>query len=71
MTAGLQGLTGWTYHAAAGLVPLRDFLGALGDRVLPLDAVHPARGDAAVHAEPDLIHEVIGHGNLLVSPRFE
>ena len=33
VTAGLQPLTGWSYHCAAGLVPLRDFLGALGDRI--------------------------------------
>ena len=30
---GLRPLTGFRYHAAAGLVPLRDFYGSLGDGV--------------------------------------
>jgi phenylalanine-4-hydroxylase len=70
VTAGLQPLTGWSYHAAAGLVPLRDFLGALGDRVFH-STQYIRHGAMPLYTpEPDLIHEVIGHGNLLASPRF-
>jgi phenylalanine-4-hydroxylase len=70
VTAGLQPLTGWTYHAAAGLVPLRDFLGSLGDRVFH-STQYIRHGAMPLYTpEPDLIHEVIGHGNLLASPRF-
>jgi phenylalanine-4-hydroxylase len=70
VTAGLQPLTGWGYHAAAGLVPLRDFLGALGDRVFH-STQYIRHGAMPLYTpEPDLIHEVIGHGNLLASPRF-
>jgi phenylalanine-4-hydroxylase len=70
VTAGLQPLTGWSYHAAAGLVPLRDFLGALGDRIFH-STQYIRHGAMPLYTpEPDLIHEVIGHGNLLASPRF-
>jgi phenylalanine-4-hydroxylase len=70
VTAGLQPLTGWSYHAAAGLVPLREFLGALGDRVFH-STQYIRHGAMPLYTpEPDLIHEVIGHGNLLAGPRF-
>jgi phenylalanine-4-hydroxylase len=70
VTDGLQPLTGWSYHAAAGLVPLRDFLGALGDQVFH-STQYVRHGAMPLYTpEPDLIHEVIGHGNLLASPRF-
>jgi phenylalanine-4-hydroxylase len=70
VSAGLEPLTGWTYHCAAGLVPLRDFLGALGDRVFH-STQYIRHGAMPLYTpEPDLIHEVIGHGNLLASPRF-
>ena len=70
VTAGLQPLTGWSYHAAAGLVPLRDFLGALGDRVFH-STQYIRHGAMPLYTpEPDLIHEVVGHGNLLAAPRF-
>ena len=70
VTAGLEPLTGWSYHCAAGLVPLRDFLGALGDRVFH-STQYIRHGAMPLYTpEPDLIHEVVGHGNLLAAPRF-
>jgi phenylalanine-4-hydroxylase len=70
VTAGLQPLTGFIYHPAAGLVPLREFYGSLGDDIF--HSTQYIRHDAMplYTPEPDLIHEVIGHGNLLASPRF-
>jgi phenylalanine-4-hydroxylase len=70
VTDGLERLTGFGYHPAAGLVPLRQFLGALGDGIF--HSTQYVRHDAMplYTPEPDLIHEVIGHGNLLASPRF-
>ena len=68
--AGLEPLTGFRYDAAAGLVPLRDFLGALGDRIFH-STQYIRHGAVPLYTpEPDLIHEVIGHGNLLAAPRF-
>jgi phenylalanine-4-hydroxylase len=70
VTESLRPLTGFGYHPAAGLVPLRDFLGALGDGIF--HSTQYIRHDAMplYTPEPDLIHEVIGHGNLMAAPRF-
>jgi phenylalanine-4-hydroxylase len=70
VTAGLEPLTGFEYHPAAGLVPLREFYGSLGDRVFH-STQYVRHGAMPLYTpEPDLIHEVVGHGNLLASPRF-
>jgi phenylalanine-4-hydroxylase len=70
VTAGLQPLTGFKYHPAAGLVPLREFYGSLGDRIFH-STQYVRHGAMPLYTpEPDLIHEVVGHGNLLASPRF-
>lgn len=70
VTAGLKPLTGFTYHPAPGLVPLREFYGSLADHVFHSTQYvrHPSQ--PLYTPEPDVIHEVIGHGNLLASPRF-
>ena len=70
VSAGLEPLTGFRYVPAAGLVPLREFYEALGDQVFHSTQYirHPSL--PLYTPEPDLIHEVIGHGNLLASPRF-
>jgi phenylalanine-4-hydroxylase len=70
VTAGLAPLTGFHYVPAAGIVPVREFYGNLADREFHSTQYirHPS---APLYTpEPDLIHEVIGHGNLLASPRF-
>src|SRR4051794_1625860 len=66
----LAPLTGFRYLPAAGLVPLREFYGAL-------EAKHFYSTQYVRHAEvplytpePDIIHEVIGHGHLLATPTF-
>jgi phenylalanine-4-hydroxylase len=66
----LQPLTGWRYVPAAGLVPLDEFYGALADRVFHSTQYvrHPAV--PLYTPEPDIIHEVIGHGHLLATPTF-
>jgi phenylalanine-4-hydroxylase len=70
VTAGLEPLTGFRYHPAAGLVPLREFYGSLGDGIFH-STQYVRHGAMPLYTpEPDLIHEVIGHGNLLASPRF-
>ena len=70
VSASLEPLTGFRYVPAAGLVPLAEFYGSLADRTFHSTQYirHPA---APLYTpEPDLIHEVIGHGNLLASPEF-
>jgi phenylalanine-4-hydroxylase len=70
VSARLEPLTGFRYHPAPGLVPLRQFYGALEDGVFHSTQYvrHPSQ--PLYTPEPDVIHEVIGHGNLLASPRF-
>src|ERR671924_2198742 len=70
VTAKLEPLTGFRYHPAAGLVPLREFYGSLGDRIFH-STQYIRHGAMPLYTpEPDLIHEVVGHGNLLAGPRF-
>jgi len=62
--------SGWRYVPAAGLVDLRTFYAALGDRIFHSTQYvrHPAM--PLYTPEPDIIHEVIGHGHLLATPTF-
>jgi phenylalanine-4-hydroxylase len=66
----LKTLTGWSYDPAPGLVDLRTFYGSLAGRTfLSTQYVrHPS--EPLYTPEPDVIHEVMGHGNMLGSPRF-
>jgi phenylalanine-4-hydroxylase len=66
----LRPLTGFHYAPAAGLVPLREFYGSLSSRLFHSTQYvrHPAL--PLYTPEPDIIHEVIGHGHLLATPTF-
>jgi phenylalanine-4-hydroxylase len=70
VTDRLRPLTGFGYRPAAGLVPLRQFYGSLADRVFHSTQYVRHPSEPLYTPEPDIIHEVIGHGNLLASPRF-
>jgi phenylalanine-4-hydroxylase len=70
VTERLQPLTGFAYHPAPGLVALREFYGSLGDRVFHSTQYVRHPSEPLYTPEPDVIHEVIGHANLLASPRF-
>jgi phenylalanine-4-hydroxylase len=66
----LRPITGFYYVPAAGLVPLREFYGSLSERIFHSTQYvrHPAK--PLYTPEPDIIHEVIGHGHLLATPTF-
>ena len=70
VSARLEPLTGFRYVPAAGLVPLREFYGSLSNREFHSTQYlrHPA--EPLYTPEPDIIHEVIGHGHLLATPTF-
>ncbi len=70
VTARLRPLTGFEYHPAAGLVPLRQFYCSLADRVFHSTQYVRHPSEPLYTPEPDIVHEVIGHGNMLASPRF-
>jgi phenylalanine-4-hydroxylase len=70
VSAGLEPLTGFRFHPAAGLVPLDEFYGSLADRVFH-STQYLRHGSSPLYTpEPDIIHEVIGHGNLLADPQI-
>ncbi len=62
--------TGFTFDPAPGLVPLQQFYGSLADRVFHSTQYlrHPSQ--PLYTPEPDLVHEVIGHGVALAAPEF-
>ena len=69
VTAGLQRLTGFSYVPAAGIVPLEEFYGSLADGVFHSTQYLRHHAEPLYTPEPDLIHEVVGHGNLLADPQ--
>jgi phenylalanine-4-hydroxylase len=70
VSARLVTTSGWSYVPAAGLVDLRTFYAALGDRIFHSTQYvrHPAM--PLYTPEPDIVHEVLGHGHLLATPTF-
>lgn len=70
LTAVLEPITGFGYLPAAGLVPLREFYGALADRTFWATQYIRHHSVPLYTPEPDVIHEVIGHGNTLAEPRY-
>jgi len=70
VTSGLRPLTRFEYVPAAGIVPLEEFYGSLADR--RFHSTQYVRHHAAplYTPEPDLIHEVMGHGHLLADSQF-
>ena len=66
----MRPLTGFEYVPAAGIVPLDEFYGSLAERRFH-STQYVRHHDAPLYTpEPDLIHEVIGHGHLLADPQF-
>jgi phenylalanine-4-hydroxylase len=70
VSATLDGLTGYGYRPAAGLVPLREFYGSLADREFFSTQYVRHHSVPLYTPEPDVIHEVIGHGNTLAHKGF-
>ena len=70
VTARVRPLTGWRYIPAAGLVPLEQFYGRLAERAFHSTQYlrHPAV--PLYTPEPDIVHEVIGHGHLVATDTF-
>jgi phenylalanine-4-hydroxylase len=66
----LRPLTGFAYHPAPGLVPFDDFYGGLADSVFHSTQYIRHHAQPLYTPEPDLVHEVIGHGGLLAAPRL-
>jgi phenylalanine-4-hydroxylase len=66
----IEPVSGWRYLPAAGLVPLKQFYRTLADRRF-YSTQYVRHPEVPLYTpEPDIIHEVIGHGHLLATPTF-
>jgi phenylalanine-4-hydroxylase len=66
----IESLGGWRYLPAAGLVPLAQFYRSLADRRF-YSTQYVRHAEVPLYTpEPDIVHEVIGHGHLLATPTF-
>ena len=70
VTANLRPLSGFGYVPAAGIVALEEFYGSLADRTFHSTQYVRHHAAPLYTPEPDLIHEVIGHGHLLADPQL-
>jgi phenylalanine-4-hydroxylase len=70
VSAALEPLTGYRYHPAAGLVPLREFYGSFADGIFHSTQYIRHHSVPLYTPEPDSIHEIIGHANQIAAPRF-
>lgn len=68
--ARLRPLTGFGYRAVAGILPADEFFRALGDFIFPSTQYLRWEGSPLYTPEPDVIHEVMGHGNCLACPEL-
>ncbi|MDN5745561.1 MAG: phenylalanine 4-monooxygenase [Nocardioidaceae bacterium] len=66
----LAPLTGFGYRPAPGLVPLRDFYGSLADKSFWSTQYIRHPSVPLYTPEPDVLHEVVGHGNTLANSRY-
>jgi phenylalanine-4-hydroxylase len=63
-------LTGFHIRPVPGLVPVRDFYGALADRTF-LSTQYVRHHSVPFYTpEPDIVHEIVGHANMLASEAF-
>jgi phenylalanine-4-hydroxylase len=68
--ARLAELSGFHIRPVPGLVPTRDFYGSLADRTF-LSTQYVRHHSVPFYTpEPDIVHEIIGHGTMLASPRL-
>ena len=68
--AAVHALTGFHIQPVPGLVPAAEFYGALADRRFLSTQYIRHHSVPFYTPEPDIIHEIVGHGNMLGSQRF-
>ncbi|SCL31009.1 phenylalanine 4-monooxygenase [Micromonospora inyonensis] len=69
-SARLTALTGFRFRPAAGIVEMRDFYGSLADGLFQATQYIRHCSTPRFSPEPDMIHEVVGHGSALASDRL-
>ena len=68
--ARVHGLTGFHIEPVPGLVPTREFYGALAGRTFLSTQYIRHHSVPFYTPEPDIVHEIIGHANMLGNPVF-
>ncbi|HET9116485.1 MAG TPA: phenylalanine 4-monooxygenase [Pseudonocardiaceae bacterium] len=66
----VHGLTGFHINPVPGLVPTRSFYGSLATRTFLSTQYIRHHSVPFYTPEPDIIHEIIGHANMLADPVF-
>jgi len=66
----IHGLTGFHIQPVPGLVPTREFYGALAERTFLSTQYIRHHSVPFYTPEPDIVHEIIGHANMLGNPVF-
>ncbi|MGW4094795.1 phenylalanine 4-monooxygenase [Nocardia sp. NPDC004750] len=66
----LLSLTGFRFSPAAGIVPLNEFYAPLADGIFQATQFVRHHSRPLFSPEPDMAHEVIGHGTMLASEEF-
>jgi phenylalanine-4-hydroxylase len=70
VSARLAPLTGFTYRALPGLVPVEQFFSMLAASTFASTQYVRWEGSPLYTPEPDVIHEVMGHGTCLACPQI-
>jgi phenylalanine-4-hydroxylase len=70
VSATLGRLTGFRFSPAPGLVSARRFYGALAERDFLATQYIRYPSTPRFSPEPDMIHEIVGHGSALATPRW-
>jgi phenylalanine-4-hydroxylase len=65
----IQGRTGFTFRPAAGLMPARDFYLSFGNDSFLATQYIRHHTQPFFSPEPDMVHEIVGHGSALANPR--
>jgi phenylalanine-4-hydroxylase len=68
--ARVHALSGFRIRPVPGLVPPRTFYGALAERAFLSTQYIRHHSVPYYTPEPDIVHEIIGHANMLASPVF-
>jgi phenylalanine-4-hydroxylase len=66
----VRALSGFRIAPVPGLVPTREFYGALAERTFLSTQYIRHHSVPYYTPEPDIVHEIIGHANMLASPVF-
>ncbi|WP_326786394.1 phenylalanine 4-monooxygenase [Streptomyces sp. NBC_00151] len=63
-------LTGFGFVPAAGIVPVEEFYGTLADGIFQATQFIRHSSIPLFSPEPDMVHEIIGHGTALADKKF-